>query len=137
MFLFGSNLEIFTGTQFRVESEEALTALLELVESQEVAIISGYATTGETWTDAQNEEADHRLQQVLSNPIRITGYDPDGDHAEASWAVAMTLAEARQIGDDFKQVAIFHITEGELSVHHCAVAFSEKMGSFAERVNVV
>ena len=55
----------------------------ELPESwpDEFAVITAYATTGESWTAEENEEADRHLKEALEatalSPIRITGYSPD------------------------------------------------------------
>ncbi len=74
-------------------------------------IITAYATTGETWSDERNQEADQRLHRELlqrgCTPIRIIGYDPDSGHAEPGWAVVLAVVEALEVGRDFRQDAIF------------------------------
>ena len=90
----------------------------------EFVIISAYATTGETWSEERNLEADQRLQAELLrrgySPIRITGYSPDTGHAEPSWAVEMPLEEAQGLGRDFLQDAIFAVRQDELLVSRCS-----------------
>jgi hypothetical protein len=53
---------------------------------QEFAIITAYATTGEVWSDAENEAADRALYAELCRQSqmirRITGYSPSTGHAE-------------------------------------------------------
>jgi hypothetical protein len=60
---------------------------------QEFAIITGYATTGEKWSDAENEAADRALHAELCQHSqlvrRITGCSPSTGHAEPGWAVAL------------------------------------------------
>ena len=87
-------------------------------------IISAYATTGETWSEERNLDADHRLNAELLrcgySPIRITGYSPDTGHTEPSWAVEMPLDEALDLGRAFLQDAIFVVRQDELLVSRCS-----------------
>ncbi|MGV3485936.1 MAG: DUF3293 domain-containing protein [Planctomycetaceae bacterium] len=86
-------------------------------------IISAWATTGQTWTAAQNHAADQRLGEWLAARnlwhLRVTGYSPTTGHAEPSWAVSMALEEGRDVGRDFEQDAIYFVDADQLSVTHC------------------
>lgn len=90
---------------------------------EEFAIVSAYATTGETWEDQVNQEADRRLEQELKQRgdwfVRITGYSPKTGHAEPSWAISMPFAEACELGLRFKQDAIYYVTGDALYVSYC------------------
>jgi len=103
-------------TQFRTE-----TAFDEWPYS--FAIITAYATTGEVWTEEQNQRADERLRKVVigidPDARRITGYSPTTGHAEPGWAVSMELAVAKQIGREFLQDAIYFIDNGTIYVAKC------------------
>lgn len=87
------------------------------------AIVSGYATTGEVWTDDENHEADEALRSHLEhhgyNPMRIDGYDPNSDHCEPSWTMEGPLEQARQIGATFRQIAVYWVEHGKLFVTSC------------------
>ncbi|MFN6115842.1 MAG: DUF3293 domain-containing protein, partial [Flavobacteriales bacterium] len=76
-------------------------------------IITAYATTGETWSDERNTEADQRLHAELllrgCTPLRITGYDPATGHAEPGWAVELPLDDALVVGRAYLQDAIFAV----------------------------
>lgn len=103
-------------------------------------ILTAYATTGEMWSPERNTEADQRLHAELLErglrPIRITGYDPDTQHAEAGWAVELPLAEALEMGRRYLQDAIFHVVGDELSVCSCAPEGPcAAVGRFTERLN--
>ncbi|HQZ29952.1 MAG: DUF3293 domain-containing protein [Verrucomicrobiales bacterium] len=97
----------------------------ELPESwpDEFAVITAYATTGESWTAEENEEADRHLKEALEatalSPIRITGYSPDTGHSEPGWAVALPLEAACDLGVQFKQDAIYWVSGNQLSVTLC------------------
>jgi hypothetical protein len=72
----------------------------------------------------ENDAANERLRQALSarglQPVRAIGADPDSDHFEESWAVAgLDDQEARAIGSDFGQVAVFRIADGTQTVLAC------------------
>jgi hypothetical protein len=106
----------------------------------EFVIISGYATTGEVWTREQSEDADARLAGVLGQlgvwHRRIVGYSPITDHAEPSWAAAVSLDTGCDIGQAFQQDAVYHVIGDQLRVVRCA---SEKqsalVGSFRDRLD--
>lgn len=106
----------------------------------EFAIISGQATTGTQWTPSQNNEADQRLHETLKRSAvwleRITGYAPDGTHAEPSWAVELPLATARAVALDFHQDAIYWIAGDLLAVTGClADAEMVPVDSFRARLD--
>ena len=89
----------------------------------EFVIISAFATTGETWTPQENENADQRLaSDLIARDVwlhRVTGYSPTTGHAEPSWAVELSLDEARILGLRFHQDAIYHVRHDRLSVTRC------------------
>jgi hypothetical protein len=89
----------------------------------EFVIISAFATTGETWTSQENENADRRLASELVAAdvwlLRVTGYSPATGHAEPSWAVELSLDKARMLGLRFHQDAIYHVNDDRLSVTCC------------------
>ena len=107
---------------------------------QEFVIVSAYATTGESWTPHENEMADCHLASELVTRVgwlvRIVGYSPLSGHSEPSWAVELPLAEARDIGQRFRQEAIYHVRNDELSVTSCSdqSAFV-RIGSFRDRLD--
>ena len=78
---------------------------------REFVIISAFATTGETWTDEQNQACDKELEKALQERHvwmrRVTGRSPSGDYAEPSWAAELPFAEACDLGSKFKQTAIY------------------------------
>jgi N-formylglutamate amidohydrolase len=103
-------------------------------------IITAYATTGETWSDERNTEADQRLHAELlrrgCTPIRITGYDPATGHAEPGWAAELPLDEALDLGRDFLQDAIFVVQGDALAVVPCnSRPTQHATGHFRERVS--
>ncbi len=103
------------------------------------ALITGYATTGETWADTQNRAADERLRlELVKRGVwhhRISGVSPDGLHSEAGWMAGLDLAAARRLGADFRQDAIYWIEAGEhLSVHDCQSLRKAPVGHFAYTV---
>ena len=82
------------------------------------AILTAYATTGETWTPEQNIEADKQLEAELKKSgyriHRIAGYSKDLDTHEEGWAVVMDLKPAWDLAVKYKQVALFYYQTDEL-----------------------
>lgn len=90
---------------------------------EEFVIITAHATTGEKWTDDENESAGRELEDVLKSKCNwvegVTGFSPDTLHAEPGWAATIPFNEACDIGYRFKQDAIYFIKDDELFVSHC------------------
>ena len=82
------------------------------------AILTAYATTGETWTPEQNVEADRQLEAELRKGghriHRISGYSKDFKTHEEGWAVEMDLKTAWDLAVKYKQVALFYYENDEL-----------------------
>lgn len=102
-------------------------------------IITAYATTGETWSDERNSQADNELHQELlrlgHTPIRITGYDPESGHGEPGWAVELPVEEALSLGRSFRQDAIYRVDGDVLTVAHCSPPVDwVHVGIFRERI---
>lgn len=89
----------------------------------EFAIITAYATTGEVWTDSENQAADRRLGAVLQQQEnwlrRLTGYSPMTGHAEPGWAVNLSFEAACNLGQQFRQDAIYYVVGDTLYVSFC------------------
>ena len=92
---------------------------------EQFAIITAYATTGEVWTNQQNEAADQALEAELRSTgrwmRRITGYSPHPttQHREPGWAVAMDWQDACDLGARFLQDAIYVVQADALAVTLC------------------
>lgn len=105
-------------------------------------IITAYATTGESWSEERNVEADRQLHAHLvargHEPIRIAGYDPESGHAEPGWAVDLPLSEALEVGRSFLQDSIFRVEGDMLTVGRC-VRHAEwaAVGGFRERIDPI
>ena len=107
----------------------------------EFAIITAYATTGEDWSDAENQAGDTRLEAHLREQglwvRRVTGYSPSIGHREPGWAVYLGFKAACDVGLRFKQDAIYYVAGDILSV-----SFTDsrralvRIGSFRQRVNL-
>jgi hypothetical protein len=82
------------------------------------AILTAYATTGETWTPEQNIAADRQLEAELRKGghriHRISGYSKDLKTHEEGWAVLMDLKTAWNLAVKYKQVALFYYENDEL-----------------------
>lgn len=89
----------------------------------EFCIITACATTGEVWTDAANRTADRRLRDVLRQTgcwrVRLTGFSPDTGHAEPGWAAAIPFEKACDLGQRFRQDAIYFVRRSVLYVSYC------------------
>jgi hypothetical protein len=105
---------------------------------EEFAIITAYATTGETWPDERNRAADLELENELRGTgawmRRITGYDPETGHAEPGWAVEIRLEEAVELGLRFQQDAIFWVSGNRVWVAKCGPdGERSEVGLFSDR----
>lgn len=106
---------------------------------EEFAIITAFATTGETWTAEQNESADRALEDELQAIgrwfQRLTGYSPATGHVEPGWAVEMALSDACDLGLHYLQDAIYFVSCDELRVILCDESREQLLiGSFRDRL---
>jgi hypothetical protein len=111
------------------------------IHPDEFAIITAYATTGETWPDERNRAADLELESELRRTgcwmRRITGYDPATGHAEPGWAVGIGFQEALDPGRRFKQDAIFWISANRVRVAKCGSDLqSDGCSPFSDRFEI-
>jgi hypothetical protein len=123
-------------TRFRQEADQRTDW------PEQFAIISAHATTGEQWSAEQNKTAHealgHELERLDVWIASVTGYSPETGHAEPSYAAVLPLDEARALGRQFQQDAIFHVRGDELSLtrcHECSQVVP--VGSFRERLDSV
>lgn len=74
------------------------------------AVISACNPYGRQLTASENEVRTSALEDSLfkiSQPIPVYGESPDGEHVEKSFAIVVTLHEAKQISEKFEQTALF------------------------------
>ncbi len=87
------------------------------------AIISAFSTTGEQWTDEKNIEADVSLQSYLDERFgwvrKVISFSPRTGHSEPSWAVTSSFDEACNVGELYKQDAIYYVSDNILNVSYC------------------
>lgn len=106
------------------------------------AIVTAHATTGESWPAGENERADVRLEEELRGDLglgwcqRITGYSPTTGHAEPGWAVVLSFHGACDLGERFRQDAVYLVVAGDLFVSYCDERRARvRVGSFSERLD--
>jgi hypothetical protein len=125
--------EFYFRIRFRIESAVASWP-------REFAIITAWATTGQSWSLQRNVSADEVLRIELVRSAfwhhRITGYGPDTGHSEPGWAVETDFITACAIGRRFLQHAIYFVSNDTLSVAPCdPSAMPTTIGSFRDRLD--
>lgn len=108
----------------------------------EFAIVTAYATTGESWPDEDNQAADRQLEAELRRwgrwIRRLTGYSPATGHREPGWAVEIGFQPACDLGKRYKQDAIYYVTGDTLWVSFCGERRAPvEIGRFRPRVHLV
>ena len=106
---------------------------------EQFAIITAWATTGQTWTEAENRAADRRLREELEQRStwcrRLTGFSPNTGHAEPGWAVDLDFDTACDVGQRYRQDAIYYVEGDELYVSYCDQRRKRvPLGSFRARL---
>ena len=92
-------------------------------------VITGWNPGAERPTHEENDAANRILyEQLVSRglvPAHALGADPNSDHAEHSWVVAgLTDEQARKLGAEFGQVAVFRVDGDELTVLACTESWT-------------
>jgi hypothetical protein len=95
------------------------------------AIITAYDPDGLPTTAEQNQSADTALEAELRSAgyrlHRITGGSADGVHLEPGWGVPIGLPGAVEFGRRYRQVAVFVVQGGVVSLVDCADGSAEVM----------
>lgn len=86
-------------------------------------IVTGWATTGVEWSDAENAKANLRLEMALRASgtwfVAIEGYSVENQHAEPGFAVELSPEEGTALGRHYLQDAIYVIRDDRLTVRYC------------------
>lgn len=93
------------------------------VGAKAFAIITADNPDGRVVEPEVNRRADERLRRVLARRglvfREVVGRSPDASHQERSIAVPMPLDEARALGAEFRQVAVFWYEGGVFYLVEC------------------
>ncbi len=96
------------------------------------AIITAYDPDGLPTTAELNRAADEALESELRAAgyrlHRVTGGSVDGVHLEPGWGVPIGLPGAVEYGRRYRQLAVFCVQGGVLSLVDCADGASEDLG---------
>ncbi len=107
------------------------------------AIVTAHNPLGSQLNPCQNRLLDRRLQrkiQQFNSPYRcLIGAAPDLSHMEKSWAVFIEKDQALELGREFKQLAIYYVDNGVLSLLACGEAPDKEVliGEFGPRTVLV
>jgi len=119
-------LEIYLATEVSIEEAGRFVPAChsDIVLSGVVHVITAWNPGHERPTRAENDAANQRLASLLVargyEAVPAIGSDPDSEHFEESWAVVgMSDEEARVIGAEFGQVAVFRLSSGTQEVLAC------------------
>jgi hypothetical protein len=117
---------LYLKTEVSVEVEGRLVPASTAVASHNdpLHVITGWNPGDARPTREENEKANselcNRLRAMGLHPVRALGADPDSDHAEESWAVVgLSDDQARALGAEFGQVAVFRLAGGVQTVLAC------------------
>jgi len=123
--------DLYLKTLVSIEQDGKLipAAASPLVGNSVVHVITAWNPGEQRPTPAENETANRRLHDELLarglRPTRAVGADPDSDHFEESWGVVgLNDEEARAIGAQFGQVAVFRLHAGTQTVLACTESWS-------------
>ena len=96
------------------------------------AIITAYDPEGRAASLADNVAADASLESELRAAgfrlHRLTGGSADGIHLEPGWGVVVGLPGAVEFGSRYRQVAVFYVRAGALTLVDCEDGSSEDLG---------
>jgi hypothetical protein len=96
------------------------------------AVITAYDPEGRPATPADNAAADAMLEAELRSAgfrlHRLTGGSADGVHLEPGWGVPLGLPGAVEFGRRYRQVAVFYVRAGALTLVDCADGSAEDLG---------
>jgi len=96
------------------------------------AVITACDPEGRAASLADNVAADASLEAELraagGRLHRLTGGSADGIHLEPGWGVPIGLPGAVEFGRRYRQVAVFYVRAGALTLVDCEDGSSEDLG---------
>jgi len=96
------------------------------------AILTAYDPEGRAASRADNVAADAMLKaELLAAGFRLhrlTGGSADGVHLEPGWGVNVGLPGAVEFGRRYRQVAVFYVRAGALTLVDCEDGSSADLG---------
>lgn len=96
------------------------------------AIITAHDPEGRAASPSDNVAADDRLKGELQAAgfrlHRLTGGSEDGVHLEPGWGVTVGLPGAVEFGRRYRQVAVFFVRAGALTLVDCEDGSAEDLG---------
>lgn len=117
---------MYVKTKIAFEVDGKLTPITGIPDLNQKTfhVITAWNPGDERLSKRDNDKANKKLFDLLETmnltPIFAVGRDPDSDYFEESWAVnGLTDDEAKKIGADFRQEAIFRISDGTQAVLSC------------------
>lgn len=122
---------IYLKTQVFIDRGSGLVPAADhhLMSGGIVHVLTAWNPGDERPSNSENESANERLRSRIIDRglecFRAVGRDPDSTHEEMSWAVeGLTDKEARELGRDFGQVAVFRLLGDSQTVLGCGAEWS-------------
>jgi hypothetical protein len=101
-------------------------------------VITAYNPRGKAADPGDNISADARLRGDLEDlgikPFRVIGTSRDESHAEPGWGFPCDAAAAIEIGRRYRQLAIFHFTDGRIDLVDCKSGASQALDHPSARI---
>jgi len=102
------------------------------------AVITPCNPDGETVSDERNQEllneAEEELRQSATDYFKVDGGSPDFEHVEPGFAIAADLPHALEIGQRWRQEAIFWIENDQVHLIASDGTERETLGRWSELV---
>ena len=101
-------------------------------------VITGYNPKGKPADPAENINADARLHEDITKlkttPFRVIGLSPDESHAEPGWGIPCEEINALELGQRFRQQAVYHFSAGGIDLVDCKTGERQPLHDPARRI---
>ena len=98
------------------------------------AIVTAYNPDGITIEKAQNHIADQELSNEIAalgwSSFRVTGMSSDATHQEPGWGINCSEKEGINLGKQFKQEAIFWVSDDRITLINVTTLKKIDLGQF-------
>jgi hypothetical protein len=99
------------------------------------AIVTAYNPDGITIGSPQNIIADQKLRNEITGRgggcFRVTGMSRDATHQEPGWAIDCSEPEGIELGKQFKQEAIFWVSDDRITLINVTTLEKVDLGRFS------
>ena len=123
--------ERYCQTEFRVVKNPA-------TQWERFAIVTACNPLGQPTSMSYNQDYTRALSTTIHergyDAVQVVGYDPNGQHEEAGYAVDCTVEQARDLSRKYAQLAFYMVEGDHVTLHATDAELSRPVARWSHRL---